>query len=59
MNRLIDKAHRHGFRRMISMNVAGNLTMRALAVRQSFARRLDSVGTSQAIHTLDLEAMKP
>ena len=44
---------------MILADTAGNLDRRALAIGLGFARRLDAVESSQTIHTLDLEAMKP
>ncbi|WP_114240697.1 GNAT family N-acetyltransferase [Dyella sp. C9] len=54
MRRLIDEARLHGFTRMISLDAASNHSMRILARRLGFERRLDPTDPSQAIHTLAL-----
>lgn len=56
MRHLVDEARRHGYRRMVSIDAAGNLAMYHLAQSLGFRRRLDANAPSLAIHTLDLEA---
>ena len=56
MRHLIDEARSHGFRRMISIDAAGNHAMRGLALSLGFQRRLDPDDPSQVIHSIDLQA---
>lgn len=54
MRRLIDIARKNGFRRMISVDAAGNEPMRELAGYLGFRRRIDPSDASQVIHELEL-----
>ncbi|CAM5232221.1 GNAT family N-acetyltransferase OS=Rhodanobacter lindaniclasticus OX=75310 GN=B1991_05160 PE=4 SV=1 [Rhodanobacter lindaniclasticus] len=54
MRRLIEIARKNGFRRMFSIDAAGNEPMRELADYLGFQRRLDPDDAAQVIHTLDL-----
>lgn len=54
MQRLIDVARTHGFRKMFSTDAADNGPMRELASYLGFHRRLDPEDATQVIHTLDL-----
>lgn len=54
MRHLIDVAHSHGIRRMMSIDSADNVRMKELARYLGFDTRVDPDDASQVIHELDL-----
>ena len=54
MRHLIDRARKHGFRQLFSIDAADNVPMRELANYLGFQRRRDPEDASLVIHTLDL-----
>lgn len=54
MRHLIDIARKQGFRKIFSIDAAGNEPMRELASYLGFQRRLDPDNATLVIHTLDL-----
>lgn len=54
MQHLIDRARRHGFKQMFSIDAAENIEMQELARFLGFKRKRDPDDSAQVIHTLDL-----
>lgn len=54
MRHLIEVARQRGIKRMVSVDMAGNVAMRKLAESLGFDRKIESDYPSQVIHTLDL-----
>lgn len=54
MQHLIDRARRHGFKQMFSIDSAENTQMQELAHFLGFKRARDPDDSAQVIHTLDL-----
>jgi GNAT superfamily N-acetyltransferase len=58
MRHLIDAARQHGFREMVSVDLADNEPMRELARYLGFERTIDAGDASLAIHTLALRGAR-
>ncbi|MEP7098666.1 MAG: GNAT family N-acetyltransferase [Dokdonella sp.] len=54
MRHLIEVARHRGIKRMVSIDMAGNVAMRSLAQNMGFNRKVDLGYPSEVIHTLDL-----
>ena len=56
MRHLIEVARQRGIKRMLSIDMAGNVGMRNLAESLGFERKIDDDYPSEVIHTLDLQS---